>query len=690
MPILSKIGHRTWNQRLTRGWFYLLLTLGALTILYPMLLVFGQAMSNRFDLRDNALVPRYLFDPNELALKHLFSYSRRINLVASRHRLNAWSNHGSMKEDTGFLARQPALLADQGFPPASYAAVREDFHSFVQTLDPGDVLVKEFRVEDFYYDFVRRRYQAKAEALRATWTNAAERPAWFVQQFPDARERARAEQDLDALALAVMNHEFRTDYPTLLTLEVIPPGNITIPVWRLSDDPKGRMWRDFVRELPAAQKLVISSDTYWHEFLRTRYDDDIARLNANWGTSHEGFFELRFPFEPPAHAAIRRDWDDFLVKRWPRRLLSVPPSYAPQWRAVVREKLAAHIGATGDRVDADTLAELARLSGQAHAAWADVPLPARRPANDTLGRFWSEFTFSGAIPAADLQLDAPELAFPRFLRERYGAGRPDADALAALNARWNTAFARFEDIPLPLVLDDYVEVTSRVPAMRASYALESFQRVTDYMVGRGRAVQNTVYLILLSLIAALTINPLAAYSLSRFSMKQSHKILTLFLATMAFPPAVSMIPVFLLLRDMNLLNTFAALVFPTIANGYSIFLLKCFFDSLPRELYEAAEMDGASEAQTFRLVAMPLIKPILAYIALMTFVNTYNGFMWAFVICPDQEMWTIMVWVFDFQSRNPGFNYVMASVLLASIFPLIIFLMVNKIIMRGIMIPQMK
>lgn len=151
-----------------------------------------------------------------------------------------------------------------------------------------------------------------------------------------------------------------------------------------------------------------------------------------------------------------------------------------------------------------------------------------------------------------------------------------------------------------------------------------------------------------------------------------------------------MIPNFLLLRDLGLLNTYAALVLPRMANGFSIFLLKCFFDSLPRELYEAAEIDGASEAQVFRMVALPMLKPILAYIALNAFVLTYSGFMWAFVICPDPKMWTLMVWVYDFQSRNTGANYVMASVLLVSIPPLIVFLFANRIIMRGIIIPSMK
>ena len=159
---------------------------------------------------------------------------------------------------------------------------------------------------------------------------------------------------------------------------------------------------------------------------------------------------------------------------------------------------------------------------------------------------------------------------------------------------------------------------------------------------------------------------------------------------MAFPAEVAMIPNFLLLRDLDLLNSYAALVLPGMANGYSIFLLKGFFDSLPKELYEAAELDGAGELQIFRMVALPMLTPILAYIGLNTFVLAYSGFLWAFVICPQEEMWTLMVWVYDFQSRNPGNNYIMAATILVSIPPLIVFLFANRIIMRGIIIPSMK
>ena len=668
MPVLTRVGRGSPNQVAARAMFYALLTIGAICIVYPLLLVFGQAMSDRYDLRDNRVLPHYFTDRNELALKHIFSYTKKIHLLASRHHRNEWTTQPNMREDRDFLESQTRLFTEQGFSLTARDAVLRDFNDFKQTVAPEHLLAKEFRIEDEYRPFLKKRFGRQADSLIEELRSGSPAPDWLVTTFPDRKERRRVCRNRGRLAVAIMNHEFRSDYLNLYAVEVLPPGNLTVPVWRPRRDAKTQMWLDFVQSLPPERKWIVRSDTYWHDYLRTRYNSKIDLLNQAWGTQHAGFFELRFPFERPTDSAIRADWERFVIERWPRRLLRVPAKYAPQWQGHVRQRPFAR----ANRDDAKALAERNELQ-----------LPATRPENGTLSRLWCEFTSSGTIPAEEMILDAPELAFPEFLRERYGD-------VTSLNAAWQTAFKRLDDVSLPIELSDYVEPAYRPTRLRWRHAVESFQRVSEYLVGRGRAIQNTIVLVVLSLCSALTINPLAAYSLSRFTMRRSHKILIYFLATMAFPAEVTMIPNFLLLRKLHLLNTYAALVLPTMANGFSIFLLKCFFDSLPRELFEAAEIDGAGELQIFRLVALPMLKPILAYIGLNTFVLAYSGFMWAFVICPEQHMWTLMVWVYDFQSRNPGANYVMASVLLVSLPPLIVFLLANRIIMKGIIIPSMK
>jgi multiple sugar transport system permease protein len=194
---------------------------------------------------------------------------------------------------------------------------------------------------------------------------------------------------------------------------------------------------------------------------------------------------------------------------------------------------------------------------------------------------------------------------------------------------------------------------------------------------------------LLAIGVALLVNPLAAYALSRYNLPSQYKILLFLMATMAFPPMVTMIPNFLLLRDLGLLNTFAALILPGMANGYAIFLLKGFFDSLPRELYEAAEIDGANEWHKFWLITMNLSKPILAVIALGAFTAAYSNFMFAFILCQDRRMWTLMVWLYQLQ-QFASQGVVFASLLVAAVPTFLVFILCQNVIIRGIVVPTEK
>jgi multiple sugar transport system permease protein len=221
--------------------------------------------------------------------------------------------------------------------------------------------------------------------------------------------------------------------------------------------------------------------------------------------------------------------------------------------------------------------------------------------------------------------------------------------------------------------------------------LDNYRTVLDFLVFNGNAVGVTLILIIMTLAFTLTVNPLAAYALSRFNIRGQDKILLFLLATMAFPAMVSAIPAYLLMRDIGLLNTFWALVVPGAANGMSIFILKGFFDSLPMELFEAATLDGAGEMQIFRMVAMPLVKPILAINCLTAFVIAYNGWQWALIICQDKSMWTIAVWLYQASQWWVDSPWIVsAGFVIASVPTFIIFLSTQKIILRGIIIPSMK
>ncbi len=245
------------------------------------------------------------------------------------------------------------------------------------------------------------------------------------------------------------------------------------------------------------------------------------------------------------------------------------------------------------------------------------------------------------------------------------------------------------ELPIAMAALEYDYVMNHTKALRWQYTWRNYINVVDELVFQGRALINTVIFCTMAIVLAMLVNPLAAYAMSRYKLGSTYKILLFLMATMAFPPMVTLIPQFILLRKLGLLNTHIGLVLPLIANGYMIFLLKGFFDSLPTELYEAARIDGASEMHMFFHITMALSKPILAVLALGTFTGAYTMFLYPLLVAPDPDMWLISVWLFQYQQRVSS-SGVYASVVLASIPTLVIFLFAQRTIMRGIVVPTEK
>lgn len=282
--------------------------------------------------------------------------------------------------------------------------------------------------------------------------------------------------------------------------------------------------------------------------------------------------------------------------------------------------------------------------------------------NSALFNLFTEFV-TNVCPAEQLRVDTPSTRY----REYVG----------------NSAAAA------PFTGYDYLVFEKTRHSFIAEILTRNYLNVLQYITVYGRAVFNTVVYIGLSILAALMVNPLAAYALSRFNLKSTYTLLMFFLTTMAFPGAVTMIPNFLLLKQFHLLNTFWALILPGVANGYSIFILKGFFDSIPREVYESAMIDGASEWTMFWKFTMALSTPILALITLGAFTSAYTAFMFALIICPDEKMWTLMVWLYQLQIGADQ-SVIYAALVLAMIPTLLVFVLAQNTIMKGIVIPVEK
>lgn len=320
----------------------------------------------------------------------------------------------------------------------------------------------------------------------------------------------------------------------------------------------------------------------------------------------------------------------------------------------------------------------------------EVPMPNQHSKNIAFAD-WIAFLQGWGVPASKKKYQMPEkyiyidgvdFRFQDYLKSNY-------KTVAALNDKCGTDFKSWDRIMPPQYGAYSMNLQTRKNEVRIEFCKRNIISVLEYILLHGKGLFNTVIYCLLAIVAALIINPMAAYALSRFKPPSTYKLLLFMMLTMAFPPMVTQIPVFLMLRNFDLLNTFYALILPGMANGYSIFLLKGFFDSLPQELYESAEIDGASEFRIFWQITMSLSKPILAVIALNAFTLAYSNFMMALLICQDQNMWTIMPWLYQLQQQSTQ-GVIFASLVIAAIPTFIIFSLCQNIIMRGIVVPVEK
>ena len=157
-----------------------------------------------------------------------------------------------------------------------------------------------------------------------------------------------------------------------------------------------------------------------------------------------------------------------------------------------------------------------------------------------------------------------------FLSERYGGD------ITKLNDSWHLLHRTYAEISLPTKEYEFSLMLENRAMLVKEYLKRNYLMVFDTLVTNGNAALNTVIYCFLSVLAALLVNPLCAYGLSRYKPASSYKILLFLMLPMAFPGMVLGIPQFLLIKDFGLLNTFAALILPGMANGYSIFLLKDF------------------------------------------------------------------------------------------------------------------
>jgi len=192
----------------------------------------------------------------------------------------------------------------------------------------------------------------------------------------------------------------------------------------------------------------------------------------------------------------------------------------------------------------------------------------------------------------------------------------------------------------------------------------------------------------------LAVDVTAAYALSKLRPFFGKVILGLMLATLMIPPMVLLLPTYLVAKDVplfhwNLLNTPWAIWLPAAANGFFIFLLKRFFDSIPRELLEAAEIDGASPLRILWSIVLPVSRPILGVVSILSVVTVWKDFVWPLLVLPETDKMSISVGIASLSAQLPQ-NVLIAALVIASLPTILVFFVFQRSIMAGLTAGSLK
>jgi len=211
------------------------------------------------------------------------------------------------------------------------------------------------------------------------------------------------------------------------------------------------------------------------------------------------------------------------------------------------------------------------------------------------------------------------------------------------------------------------------------------------VVPYGRWFFNSVVIAVTQTVLYLFVASLAGFTFSRMRFPGREAIFTLYLATLMVPGQVTLIPKFLLMKELHLINTYAAVILPGIFNAYGVFLLRQFFMTLPESLEESAIIDGASYFRIYWNIILPLAGPALATLGLFGFMGAWNDFLWPLIVINSEHMKPLSVGLASFHGLyETNWPYLMAASTVALIPIIIIFVAAQKYFVQGIALTGLK
>jgi multiple sugar transport system permease protein len=207
----------------------------------------------------------------------------------------------------------------------------------------------------------------------------------------------------------------------------------------------------------------------------------------------------------------------------------------------------------------------------------------------------------------------------------------------------------------------------------------------------GRYFLNSVLISLAITASALLLNSMAGYAFAKLRFRGRDGLLKLMLAGLVVPLQVGMLPLFLLLKELHLINTYWAVIIPSMATIYGIFMVRQYALAIPNSLLDAARVDGAGEFRMFFTIVLPVIRPVLATLAVFTFLSAWNDFMWPLIVLTGNDRYTLPVAVAILSSEHVQDAELMMAGSLVTMLPvLMLFVVLQRQLIGGIMMGGVK
>lgn len=190
---------------------------------------------------------------------------------------------------------------------------------------------------------------------------------------------------------------------------------------------------------------------------------------------------------------------------------------------------------------------------------------------------------------------------------------------------------------------------------------------------------------------SLLFNLAAGYAFAKLRFRGRDALFRTLLGALVIPGQVAMLPLFLLLKSLGLVNTYAGVALPALASIFGVFLVRQYARSIPDELLEAARIDGAGEARIFFVIVLPLLRPIIATLAILTFLASWNDFMWPLIVLSDQQYQTAPVALASLSREHVMDNELMMAGAVVTVLPvLVLFLLLQRHYLRGLLLGSVK